>query len=263
MKKTRFKNKKKPIEQFNNVININSITEVLTHLKEGDAVYFDIDDTILTSLDFVGSEVSQELLWEELSKKFDPATAEMLGFLYWQAAQKFNAVILVEEIAITVHAEIKKRGHSIQYVTAREASLREITYQQLEKIKWPLFRKVKKTKKTKKENRLQKVVDDFMIDHDFIFCGEVQKYKGILAHLKQQGHSPKRIVLIDDRLSHLTLAAEHFRKAKMAFLGLFYDRVRRLNYHRIPKGCQSIHDLYKEFVRDEVGLQEIKEKSFC
>jgi hypothetical protein len=266
---------KKPNMQTQNIVKIDSMKEVLHHINaKQDAIYFDIDDTIVTSIGFIGSEISGELLLEELVQSgMALKQALQLTMRYWQMAQSYIQMALIEPELPQILTAIKRkiaprcrRGtarqhnisgvkhlsstastnhHSISYATARSPWLKDITYKQLKHLP-----SIKRNLKPGFDP--QKITEALVIDNNFIFCGDTLKCVAISEHLQLKEAQPMRVMLVDNRMENLDAAVEHFRGLGMNFLGVHYDRVQRLNYHRPPAGCKSIKQLFEQLIPAEV-----------
>lgn len=195
-----------------NIVNIDSIAELLLYLNKEDHLFLDFDDTICTSKEFIGSEISEKLLIEELIGSGEKDAVQKAAEL-WQAIQENNEVRFVEEIFPQILQAASEVVRTINVITSRPPTLDKATSQQMLSLGLKFM-----------PINTNNVNNNSKLNCDIIFCNMKPKHLAISElNMVKQG----TMILVDDKYETLDKASIYFGEQNIKFLGLFYNRVSR------------------------------------
>src|SRR5690349_6313422 len=111
----------------------NSMQVALENVRAGDLVVFDIDNTILSPTQTLGSDQWYGYLVEKYKRGgADESSAIDLALRDWIAVQKVTRVNPVERITPQLIRSLQKRGIPLMALTARPGELKTATARQLD-----------------------------------------------------------------------------------------------------------------------------------
>lgn len=169
------------------------------HLSEGTHLFFDLDNTILTTIHDFGSGSWEVFMIDHFMKEGDSAEKAIdRANSLWKAVQMVSTVRLVEEETARVVRQMQKE-YPVLAITARSPELAQLT-----------------------ENQLNSLGIQF--PQGIFYCGNDSKGE-VLKSYVERSNCP-RIVLVDDTNEHLKSAAEHL---SIPFKGLRY---KCMDYHK-------------------------------
>jgi len=213
-----------PISFVIDTENISDINQYLLDSYGKTLVAFDIDDTLLTSDTFFGSDYWYE--WQKHLKPGDPSLVpckfDVIAMNYEAGTQKttesnsvsiFNSIV-AEKIIITSRnpyyrgaavRELKKAGYILPKQIGAEPE--GVMY------KW-------------KENDSSKVVEMSYYDGVFMVSGQ-NKGLALLSLLKRTGATYDHVVLVDDGQKNIDEMKAAIKSAGIAYHGLHYVRIKK------------------------------------
>jgi len=184
-----------------NIIEIQSIREVIPYLNPDTHLFLDLDNTLLTSVSEFGSDRWERFMVEQfIQNGFSEEEAADRACQIWKAVQTVSEIQFVEEVTEEI---LKSLKNPLFAITARDFDFCSVTESQLDFLDVQ-FSKCK--------------VDHPVYSRGVFYCGPTPKAQVLQWYLSH--HPGAHIVLVDDYRSHLETAAELLGPA---FLGLRYS----------------------------------------
>ncbi len=201
------------------IIEIKNIKEIHNYTKDVELVVFDLDNTLIETVQQLGSDQwffhsIQHYIKEGLSKK----EAFENVFRKWIGIQYLTEVKLVENDTETVISDLKQKNIKLLGLTVRGPEMIFATFKQLEDVKLNL------SEASIFSNQF------FMADFDKVYCQDgflftngSNKGKVLLAFFQKINYFPKSLIFVDDKGSHLKDVEELCKKNNIEFIGLRYS----------------------------------------
>jgi hypothetical protein len=184
------------------IFTIKKLALIQEHLIPGSLITLDLDDTLIQSKTYYGSEEWQWNLYEQYQEDgLAPEEAFYKANLEWQKAQYQIEVCAVENDTLSLIQNWKMKYH-IMGLTARNPSLIDITYKQLASLNIDLNSPIHPS--------------------GIIFGGGNEKGKALFEYLDKNQFIYKRIVGVDDKKYHLQNILLHCNQKKIGFHGFHY-----------------------------------------
>lgn len=199
------------------ITEIHSIRQTLDFLDEESHVFFDIDNTLLTSVhDFGGERWEHFMIQHFIEEGATEEDASERASHIWKAVQIISDIQIVEPDAVEVIEHLHQKGHPVFAITARSPEFYKVTEEQLSRLNLKFC---------------QTKMNDSFAPAGYVsgvfYCGKVSKGEVLKAYAKL--HQCSRILLIDDLQRHLDSAAQHL---EIPFTGLRYAHLddRKMRY---------------------------------
>lgn len=195
----------------------NNIRDILSHVDLNTLFIFDIDHTLIEPAQIIGSTH-----WERyLAKKFvsqglNQHEAMIRAFHHWRAIQHLTDVKIVDESIYEVINFLKDLKINIMGLTARDRTLTNLTLDQLKSV------------------QLDNLFTFLNDPHDFpghypchlangtVFCGFNKKDVGLRLFLDHLAFVPKKIVYVDDQVSHIDELENLSKSMNINYVGMKY-----------------------------------------
>lgn len=191
-------------------------------LKEADKktlVLLDIDDTLMIPVQSLGSDVWFRYRKEELEKGgITSKEALEKALSEWEAIRHLTKMKLVEPGIDQVVAKMQKEGFLIMGLTTQGLALATRTVQQLISLGIDLSLTAPSS-----ENHYFQNNHGVLYRQGILFTSGTHKGKAILKFLREVELSPKKIVFINDKQTHLQEVEGEVEKAGISFVGLRYS----------------------------------------
>lgn len=186
----------------------NSMTEALSGVDSGTLVIFDIDNTIIETVQTVASDQWEEYLHKKYRQELEKTgmspqaaekTSKQRSFSEWKQAQKLTEVKPVEPTTPDLIGRLQKKGITVMGLTARPVDMSPTTLKQLASVQVDMGR----TGIHKSDVKVDDADEvDFRSQYvgGILFVGHQKKGPTLVKFLMDKIHySPKRIVFIDDK----------------------------------------------------------------
>lgn len=218
-------------KQKSSIREIFSVQDIYPFLQDEDcALVWDIDNTILETNQLLGSDQwFAHFISEKLKNmSIDEAVQEALK-VYVPVQQK-TAIKVVEPEVIDLIHKAQQRDKVTFCLTSRGDYIEKATIEQLDQLGLNFNQGVFKDKRYCLFEETQRT-----LSHGIIFAeGGRNKGKCLQKTLELLGsYKPKRIVMIDDKLSYLENVQQVCAKLEIEFVGLRYgyldEKIARLN----------------------------------
>ncbi len=234
----------------------NDFAHAFTYLEKDTLYVFDLDNTLIETAQHLGSDqwfshhLDHCLKTEGLS--VDEAIAKLVP-VYSQILDR-TEMQLVEPIIADLLAKMQKQNVPMIGLTKRSPALSERTLEQIA----PLHIDFSKTSLVEGD-LVFKELKGTLFKNGIIFTGNgIDKGPALNAYLKKLKKLPNRIVVIDDKLSHIENIEAAVEKLGIDFVGIRYggadEKVKSFN----PKIAQLQLDHFHKILSDEQALHLLK-----
>lgn len=194
--------------------------QVYNYIKPNTLVIFDIDNTLIEPVQSVGSDQwfrHRIAYW--IDHGYDTEAALEKALANWMAVQNITKVTLCEPNIAKIINHLQDRGFTVMGLTTRGLGMSTRTNQQLETVGINLSA----TAPTR---------DDvfFMNKRGVLFRGgtlftaNTHKGKALFKLLDQLDYTPKMILFVNDKRSHIVPVEESAAKRNIPFIGIRYGR---------------------------------------
>lgn len=248
------------------IIETRRFSDVLTHVTEDTLVLLDIDDTLLLPKQTLGSDVWFCHRWDQLKKSgLSVEDALEKALAEWEAIRHLTEVKLVEEGSDLVVKELQAKGGVVMCLTTQGLALTTRTIQQLKKLNIDLSESGPSKDECYFLNDREKLErkEGVLYRKGILFTAGSKKGKALLGLFSRLGITPKHVLFINDKLSHLKDVEEDLNQAGIAFTGLRYaigdERVK--NFNPQITDIQWLNSTFEQILSDEDAARLISAPS--
>lgn len=203
------------------IVEISSIADVKNYIDKKSLIIFDIDNTLLTTAQELGSDAWVSYYRKKLEDSgCTPVQARELFLQKWYDIIGCTSVIPIEECASEFLHGLQQQSYCIMALTLRGSRFIPITLAQMASIGFdmnrspPYFMHVQLTD-----------VPQAMFESGILFTNGTNKGIALSAFLAQINYKPAKIVCVDDRETHLREVAAMCATENIPFIGLRYSRM--------------------------------------
>jgi hypothetical protein len=240
------------------VIETSSIDHAFTYLEKDTLYVFDLDNTLIESVQHLGSDqwVAHELNQRtSQGQSLDDALCHVIP--YWIEVQNRTEMRLVDPAIPNLLMKMQKKNVAMIGLTKRPPELSDRTLQQMK----PLNIDFSKTAHHKEELIFSEL-SGTQFKQGIIFVSQgVDKGPCLLAYLKTLKKIPKRIVVIDDKMSNVKNIADAIEPLGIPFIGIRYgaadEKVKAYN----PEIAELQREHFQKILSDEEALHLLKLKT--
>lgn len=254
--------------QRNSISVSRAIKDIATVVTEGDWLLVDLDNTIQESVIELGSDQWFSALIRHASEVIvDKEEAMVYVIAVYQAVQHHIKTKAVEAETAALIKAVQDKGIPVFALTARDSSLIEPTFRQLDGIGVE-FSKSKSERDT-----------SIVLNTEVVYCGRI-----IFCNGKNKGESlnhffeskffeenittkPKRIVMADDKAHHLESTEKCSKDLGIDFVGLHYnyldDKVKNFDMKKANQQLACLQSKLPDKVQEIIAklkLTEAEEK---
>lgn len=207
------------------IIETAQFDEVLKHVGQDDPknvlVLCDIDNTLLRSAHHLGSAAwGDHIISRLVSKGMSKREAEEIENIFWKTVQPRIKVTAVDSKTPSIIHEIQKRKIPVLGLTARTPEEAGHTVDQLMSIDinllnsgYPFFAKTLNI-----EGR------DALYEKGILFTTPfIKKSEVLFTYLEKHAIAPKRIIFVDDKMSHVEDLASACNERGIAYVGIRFS----------------------------------------
>ncbi len=202
------------------IVQIDQINDLYSYLKPSTLVIFDIDNTLMMTSQQLGSDqwfCKRSADYQAKGLSFQEATDKALS--EWVAIQSITRVKPVETGGPEVVRRIQRQGYTVIGLTTRGLGLSTRTVEQLHSIGIDLSQ----TAPTQEETFF-KATRGVLFRGGILFTAGTDKGVSLFRFLDRLDFTPKSIVFINDKTTHLEEVEKAARARGIEFLGLRYSR---------------------------------------
>ncbi len=200
---------------------VESLSQVNSLLQSEDLLILDIDNTLVIPCQQLGSDQwFYHRLHQLALAGLETKTALEQALRDWHAVQAVTKVRPCESCSSDWVRAWQNRGLAVMGLTTRGLGLSQITIDQLESIQIDL-----KITAPCKEERFYLNPWGVLLRRGILFTAGTHKGQALMKFLDELQMSPKRIVFVNDKASHLQELQETVEERGIEFLGLRYGAV--------------------------------------
>lgn len=237
----------------------NDFAHVLTYLEEATLFVFDLDNTLIETAQHLGSDQWVSHKMEHLTKEGlspDEAFDQILPQLI--EVHNRSEMRYVDPVIPDLLYKMQKKQIPMIGLTKREPLLSECTLKQVASLHLD-FHKTAPLKEEIVFHELQGTVSK----EGIVFVGHgVEKGPALIVYLRKLKKLPKKIVVIDDKMSNILNIANALKQLDIDFIGVRYgaadEKVKAFN----PKIADMQWEHFQKILSDEQALHLLElEKS--
>lgn len=238
------------------IIEADHFSEILPYANEETLLVLDIDDTLLIPKQMLGCDEWYQLrlkhylvLEGTFEKALDRALAE------WEGIRHYTQMEIVEEGTETLIDQLQQEGIQVMGLTTQGLALATRTSMQLAEVGIDL---------TKTAPASQ---DAFFVQNDhgilfrkgILFTSGQAKGKALFNLLASCGKLPKRVVFINDKMTHLADVEATSQEWGIEFIGLRYafSDVKKAAFSPEIAQFQFEHSTFSHILTDKEAKEEI------
>jgi len=237
------------------VIEHNDIAQVFTYEKENTLFVFDLDNTLVETAQYLGSDqwfshqvekfISEGHTRKEASEKYVPLLFEI---------QKKSSARAVDSKIPSLLGAMQKKQVPMFVLTARNPLLAELTIAQLAQLKINFPYAVHK-----KDIFHFPKMNNSLFYHGILFCGDgIDKGELLVEFLKEMDKMPHRVVFIDDKMHHVLSIEKALAKLNIDYVGIRYSGSDE-RFKNLDRRIADVQfDLFNKILSDEQALQLLK-----
>lgn len=201
------------------IIKTNQIEEVLNHIHEDCWVFFDVDDTILTSEVQLGRSDYYLVDFAMIKQQgLDDETTHEICQQRWNEMQEKCRPRLMEDTVYTVIQEAQNKAAYTLGLTARGPQTASITHKQLMSL--GINFSISSPSALMVDLPLRQVYE-----HGIWYVEFNGKGSSVRKWLNESEHHPAKIIFIDDRHYHLKNMENALSDLDIEFVGIHYCKV--------------------------------------
>lgn len=205
------------------IIETHHIDLIGSFVNKDTFIIFDIDNTLMEPVQELGTDqwfYHQWLTYENEGMSKRDALERALK--EWTAIQSITAVKAVEEAAVAVVADLQEGGFDIIGLTTRGLGLAHRTIEQLSDISIDLSHNAPSHEEIHFMNGDQHP-EGVIFRKGVLFTAGTHKGKALFKLLEKIGYSPKEILFINDKATHLREVEIICEERGIPFTGLRYS----------------------------------------
>lgn len=234
--------------------------EILPRVDKDTLVILDIDDTLLIPVQMLGCDVWFEgRMKGHLAAGKTAAEALEKSINEWQAIRFLTKMEIVEKGNDAVVAELQKKGCPVMGLSTQALALATCTTQQLKQVNIDLLAAA-----PTKESVAFPIKDQLVLFRNgTLFTAGTSKGDSLFAFCEKIGYTPKRIVFINDKATHLRDIEAVAEKRGVEFVGLRYafSDSRKKAYSSDVADYQFKNSRFDQIVSDEEAKAALAQKN--
>ncbi len=208
-----------PFCLFGKIVEVQNFRELLSHIKKDSLVLLDIDDTLMIPVQMMGSDVWFQHLWERYQKQgLSRADALEKSLAEWNAVRHVTEMEVVERGTQELVEKMQKEGFTVMGLTTQGLALATRTSRQLRALGIDLV----KTAPSKDGHYLNIHKHGALFREGILFTSGTPKGKTLFAFLETIGYTPKHIVFLNDKQTHLRDVEQEAEIKGVGYIGLRY-----------------------------------------
>lgn len=192
--------------------------DIIPHVNEETWVFLDVDNTLIESSQYLGSaQWRNHIRGKAYDCGYSNGETELALDKFWLFVQYFVPVRLVDPYAVNVIEQLKESKTCVFALTARDAIESNHTQKQLSSTDIALSSDPFPQTLVLPAARLA------LLDQGVIYCGENTKSEALIAFFKEIGRTPKKIVVVDDRLDQIEGLEKSIEALGIEFVGMRFS----------------------------------------
>lgn len=233
---------------FSEIIEAEHFSSIVEYVQDDTLVLLDIDDTLLIPVQTLGTDVWFCSRLHHYQEEFSPKDALDKALAEWESVRHLTKVKTVEEGTEKIVADLQNRGFKVMGLTSQGLALATCTVNQLHSLGIDLAKTAPSQEDHYFINRLGNLYRG-----GILFTSGTAKGKSLLKLLEAIQYTPKRIVFINDKATHLRDVEETVEAFGYEFIGLRYSfsDKRVADYNPVIAEIQWNHSTFSRILSDE------------
>ncbi len=201
------------------VIETNRLSQIKEHLEEEVLIVFDIDNTLIEPMQKLGSD---QWAWNRVRELnamgIDESNAFMQTMDEWRQIHRITKMQTLEKDTPDIIKELQSQGYLIIGLTTREPQDADLTIRELKEVGIDLA-----STAISDENRDIQLKKMARFTQGILFTTlENKKSIALKEFLNQVQYRPKKLLFVDDKLSHVKDLEEFCEREKIDYIGVRY-----------------------------------------
>lgn len=245
-----------PTLLFGKIIETDSIMSVLDYAQENTLVIADLDNTLIESQNQLGSSQWGDHLGNLFTEPGRPF--EEIDFLVaevWCKVQPLIKIRCVDPLTPQIIKQVCENGIIFMGLTARRPCEVHYTQKQLSSVQITLSNIIE-------EGFLERNLDprkDIVYHQGIVFCTPINKKSyGLRLFLEKSKLCPKRIIFIDDKLSHVEDVGQLVEDLGIDYIGIRFSRADAQVMSFCPKIAKIQFDHLPQIISDDEAMLILK-----
>lgn len=240
------------------IVEVSSFEEVVNHISIDSIILCDIDDTLLIPNQMVGSdEWFCGLIQKHKKEGLSHQESLEKSLDKWEMVRHMTEMQLVEPLTASVVQMMQEKGFCVMGLTTQGFHLERTTNRQLEENGISLYKTAPFADDLYfvKENER-----GVLYRKGTLFTGGSHKGESFFAFCEKIGYTPKHIVFINDKASHLKEIKESADKRGVEFIGLRYsysDAI-KANFNMEIAEAQFSRIPHRNIISDEDASEHLR-----
>lgn len=242
-----------PTFPFSGIIESLQLEEILSHIhthpSEEILIIFDIDNTLLSSQQQLGSVAWGEHFIADLERKgISHENADKIQSILWKSLHPLLPIQLIDPNTLHVIEHLQEKSITFLCLTARAPEEADYTHIQLQKIgiQLPLTWSMQEFPTEPKTT----------FDKGILFATLRHRKSEILLHfLEQNGLYPKKVIFIDDREEHVRDVSSALENKGIPCIGIRFSGADRYNKSFDPRISDIQWKAFPQHISDEEARQ--------
>lgn len=203
---------------FAQIEELDRFSSLESHLTKETLLILDIDDTLLIPVQMLGCDEWFCHRLKEKGKTCDSNTALEKTLAEWEAIRHLSQMQVVEPGTEAIITSLQERGFMMMGMTTQGLALATRTHQQLVQNGFHIIR----TTPMKGDCYLMVEDHGVLYRNGILFTSGTPKGPALFALFDQMKFTPKRLVFVNDKKSHLRDVEQEAEKRGVEFVGLRY-----------------------------------------
>jgi len=242
---------------FASIKEIAHFNELASQVNEDTVLLLDIDETLMTPSQMLGSDSwfdyrikKYQTNGNDLARALEKTLAE------WEAIRHLTRMGLVEPEISLVLGELQKKGVQVMGLTIQGLALATRTVLQLGELQIDLT----KTAPAKEDFCLSVQGHTVLFRHGILFTSGKSKGEAFFKFCEKMGKLPKRVIAIDDKISHLQNIEKEAVKRGVEFMGLRYGfaDAKKAAFSPEIADYQLSHSTLTHLISDQEAIEKMR-----
>ena len=240
------------------IVDIKNIDECKKLAQPGMLILFDIDNTIMETAQTLGGDQWFNYQIADYEKRgFSKQEALQITRAEWVFLQNRTKVKPVESTTVQMIENLQKNGTKVMALTTRGLYIARRTVEQLQSIGVHF-------------DAAAPLRGEKFFDHEqgifyrdgILFCSGNSKGSCLFRFFEETGYQPKKIMVVDDRISHLQDVEKACVTHQLPFLGLRYgfldEKVKNLNPEIVKEQMEHFGHLLSDEDAEQIYSNHLK-----
>lgn len=242
---------------FGQIHEVAHFNEIVKYSGPDTILLLDIDETLIIPVQMLGGDAWFEYRLKSHQNEQDCKAPLEKTLAEWEAIRHLSKMKLAEPDIASVLKELQSQKVSVMGLTVQGLALATRTILQLNEQGIELF----PSSPFAQDLCFQVEGHTILFRQGILFTSGKSKGKAFFLFCEQIGLEPKRVVAIDDKLSHLESLEKEAEKRGVDFVGLRYSFPDARIHSFSPEiaNYQLFHSTFTHILSDEEAEKQLKE----